>query len=144
MALCTEPGAQRSLFDQDCPLVMPIDIGTSLLLSAPGLLISLFAIRRHPLARLTVGAGVTVVLIALFNLAHFSQGWVQWGYRFSLDFIPFLLPLVALGAARADGRPARDRRRARDRRCRGQPLGRRLGPAAWLVAAQRLVGAGSA
>ena len=105
VALCTEPGAQRSLFDQDCPLVMPIDIGTSLLLSAPGLLISLFAIRRHPLARLTVGAGVTVVLIALFNLAHFSQGWVQWGYRFSLDFIPFLLPLVALGAARADGRP---------------------------------------
>ena len=44
---------------------------------------------------------MTVVLIALFNLAHFSQGWVQWGYRFSLDFIPFLLPLVA-----ARGRPA--------------------------------------
>jgi len=43
--------------------------------------------------------------IVLFNLAHFSQGWVQWGYRFSLDFIPFLLPMVALGAARVDGRP---------------------------------------
>jgi hypothetical protein len=47
-----------------------------------------------------------VLLIGLFNLAHFSQGWVQWGYRFSLDFVPFLLPLVALGAARpVDGRP---------------------------------------
>ena len=46
-----------------------------------------------------------MVVIALFNLAHFSQGWVQWGYRFSLDFIPFLLPLVALGAGHADGRP---------------------------------------
>ena len=47
-----------------------------------------------------------MLVIVLFNLAHFSQGWVQWGYRFSLDFIPFLLPLVALGAARAgDGRP---------------------------------------
>ena len=45
-------------------------------------------------------------MIATFNLAHFSQGWVQWGYRFSLDFLPFLLPLVALGAARPlDGRP---------------------------------------
>jgi hypothetical protein len=45
-------------------------------------------------------------LIAVFNLAHFSQGWVQWGYRFSMDFVPFLLPLVALGAGRiADGRP---------------------------------------
>jgi hypothetical protein len=105
VVLCTEPGAQRSLFDPDCPLVMPIDIGTSILLSAPGLLIALFAVRRHPLARLTVGVGVTVIVIALFNLAHFSQGWVQWGYRFSLDFLPFLLPLVALGAGHADGRP---------------------------------------
>ena len=105
VVLCTAPDAQRSLFDPDCPLVMPIDIGTSILLSAPGLLIALFAVRRHPLARLTVGVGVTVVVIALFNLAHFSQGWVQWGYRFSLDFIPFLLPLVALGAGHADGRP---------------------------------------
>jgi hypothetical protein len=105
VVLCTAPDAQRSLFDPDCPLVMPIDIGTSILLSAPGLLIALFAVRRHPLARLTVGVGLTVVVIALFNLAHFSQGWVQWGYRFSLDFIPFLLPLVALGAGHADGRP---------------------------------------
>jgi hypothetical protein len=105
VVLCTAPGAQRSLLDPDCPLVLPIDIGTSILLSAPGLLIALFAVRRHPLARLTVGVVVTVVVIALFNLAHFSQGWVQWGYRFSLDFIPFLLPLVALGAGHADGRP---------------------------------------
>ena len=102
--LCTG-GAQRSLFDPDCPLVMPIDIGTSILLSAPGLLIALFALRRHAKARLTIGVGLTVAVIALFNLAHFSQGWVQWGYRFSLDFIPFLLPLVAIGAAHVDGRP---------------------------------------
>ena len=105
IVLCSAPGAQRGLFDEDCPLVLPVDTGTSLLLSSPGLLLALFAIRRRPLARLTVGAGITVLTIALFNLAHFSQGWVQWGYRFSLDFLPFLLPLVALGAARADGRP---------------------------------------
>jgi hypothetical protein len=103
--LCTTPGAQRGLFDRECPIALPIDIGTSIVLSAPGLLLALFALRRRPLARLTLGASVAVVAIALFNLAHFSQGWVQWGYRFSLDFIPFLLPLVALGAARLDGRP---------------------------------------
>ena len=57
VVLCAAPDAQRSLFDPDCPLVMPIDIGTSILLSAPGLLIALFAVRRHPLARLTVGVG---------------------------------------------------------------------------------------
>jgi hypothetical protein len=106
ITLCTDPSAGRGLFDADCPLVVPVDVGTSILLSAPGLLLALFAVRRRPIARLTLGAGLTVLVVALFNLAHFSQGWVQWGYRFSLDFVPFLLPLVALGAGRAgDGRP---------------------------------------
>ena len=104
-ALCTAPDARRGLFDADCPLAMPIDIGTSILLSAPGLLLALLVFRRRPIVRLALGGGLAVIGIALFNLAHFSQGWVQWGYRFSLDFIPFLLPLVALGAARVDGRP---------------------------------------
>jgi hypothetical protein len=103
--LCTNPGAQRGLFDPTCPLAVPVDIGTSLVLSAPGLLLALLAFRRPRLARVKVAAAAAVLLIALFNLAHFSQGWVQWGYRFSLDFMPFLLPLVAIGAAKADGRP---------------------------------------
>ena len=53
-----EPGATRGLFDPDCPIALPVDIGTSLLLSAPGLLLALFAIRRRPVARLTLGAGL--------------------------------------------------------------------------------------
>jgi hypothetical protein len=101
--LCTA-GAQRSLFDASCPLAIPVDIGTSLVLSAPGLLLVLLAYRRTGRSRLAIGGTATILLIGAFNLAHFSQGWVQWGYRFSLDFIPFALPLVALGAARADGR----------------------------------------
>jgi hypothetical protein len=31
---------------------------------------------------------------------HFSQGWVQFGYRFSLDFAPWALLLVALALDR--------------------------------------------
>ena len=95
----------------DCPLLMPIDIGTSILLSAPGLLLALFAAPAATRPASRSARALRSSLIALFNLAHFSQGWVQWGYRFSLDFIPFLLPLVALGAARVDGRPRGDRRR---------------------------------
>ncbi len=41
--------------------------------------------------------------IGLVNLMHFSQGWVQFGYRFSNDFVPFALPLVAVGMARRNG-----------------------------------------
>jgi hypothetical protein len=103
--LCTAPDVRRSLFDVECPLAVPTDIGTSLLLSAPGLLLALLALRRHGPTRLGLATVASVLLIATFNLAHFSQGWVQWGYRFSLDFLPFLLPMVALGAARpSDGR----------------------------------------
>jgi hypothetical protein len=102
--LCQPGDAQRSLFDPGCPLAIPVDIGTSLVLSAPGLLLALLAFRRTGRSRLAMGGAATVVLIGTFNLAHFSQGWVQWGYRFSLDFIPFALPLVVLGAARSDGR----------------------------------------
>ena len=132
----SEPGATRGLFDPDCPIALPVDIGTSVLLSAPGLLLALFAIRRRPVARLTLGAGLTVLVIVVFNLAHFSQGWVQWGYRFSLDFIPFLLPLVALGAGRVgDGRPRATAIVLLVAGAADQPVGRRLGPAAWLVAA---------
>jgi hypothetical protein len=104
MPLCQAGDTQRSLFDPGCPIAIPVDLGTSLVLSAPGLLLVLLAYRRRWRSRLAAGGTATIVLIAVFNLAHFSQGWVQWGYRFSLDFIPFALPLVALGAARADGR----------------------------------------
>jgi hypothetical protein len=55
-------------------------------------------------SRLVAGATVAVVLISLVNLMHFSQGWVQFGYRFSLDATPFALILVAIGAEWTVGR----------------------------------------
>ncbi len=102
--LCQPGDAGRSLFDPGCPLAIPVDTGTSLLLGAPGLLLALLAFRRTGTSRLALGGTAAILLVGAFSLAHFSQGWVQWGYRFSLDFVPFALPLVALGAARADGR----------------------------------------
>jgi hypothetical protein len=50
--------------------------------------------------RVVAGAVLATLAIALADLAHFSQGWVQFGYRFSNDFAPFALVLVALGIAR--------------------------------------------
>jgi hypothetical protein len=55
--------------------------------------------------RAVAGALLAVLTIALADLAHFSQGWVQVGYRFSNDFAPFALVLVALGIGRAGVRP---------------------------------------
>jgi hypothetical protein len=98
-AVCTEPGAGRGLFDRSCPIAMPRQIGMSILLTSPALLLMLPAFRRGR-SRLVAGAALAVIAIALVNLMHFSQGWVQFGYRFSNDFIVFALPLVAIGMSR--------------------------------------------
>ena len=102
--LCVEPGAQRGLFDADCPLALPRDIGMSILLTSPAYLLVIPALRRYGRNRLVTGAALAVLLVVLLDLMHFSQGWVQFGYRFSNDAVPFALPLVALGIDRmADG-----------------------------------------
>ncbi|HEX7591029.1 MAG TPA: hypothetical protein VF375_03690, partial [Candidatus Limnocylindrales bacterium] len=96
-------GEARGLFDPGCPLALPNATGTSILLTSPALLLAPLAWRplRHlQIDRATAGATIAVVAIAIVNLMHFSQGWVQFGYRFSNDFVPFALILVALGASR--------------------------------------------
>jgi hypothetical protein len=104
--LCTEPGAVRGLFEEDCPLLLPRDTGMSILLTSPAYLLAVPAIaRRYGRSRLVTGATVAVLLIFVINLMHFSQGWVQFGYRFSNDFVVFALPLVALGIHRLRHRP---------------------------------------
>ncbi len=107
--LCDTPGATRRLFDVTCPVALPRDTGMSVLLTSPALLLALAAIgdRRH--RRLAAAAALAFALVTVADLMHFSQGWVQFGYRFSNDTVPFALVLVALGFARlVDGA---DRRR---------------------------------
>jgi general stress protein CsbA len=72
----------------------------SLFLTSPAYLLGFVAMRRYGRNRLVTGATLAVLLVAIFNLMHFSQGWVQFGYRFSNDFAPFALVLVALGFER--------------------------------------------
>jgi hypothetical protein len=101
--LCTEPGATRGLFDVRCPLAVPRDVGMSVLLTSPAYLLALPAFRVTRRRRLVLAAATAVVLISIVNLMHFSQGWVQFGYRFSNDVVPFALVLVALGIDRLAG-----------------------------------------
>ena len=97
--LCVPPDTVRGLFDRSCPIALPRDIGMSILLTSPGYLLAVPALLGHR-SRLVAGAFLAVVAIALVNLMHFSQGWVQFGYRFSNDFVVFALPLVAVGMQR--------------------------------------------
>ncbi len=98
--VCTAAGSVRGLFDATCPLAVPRDIGMSLLLTTPALLLLAPTLRGWGRNRLVTGAVLAVVLISTVNLMHFSQGWVQFGYRFSNDMVPFALVLIALGFER--------------------------------------------
>jgi hypothetical protein len=98
--VCTEPGAVRGLFDVACPLAVPRDTGMSVLLTSPAYLLALPILGRFRRSRIIAGSLVAVAAIGLFDLMHFSQGWVQFGYRFSNDAAPFALVLVALGFER--------------------------------------------
>ena len=104
--LCTEPGARRGLFDRECPLALPRDTGLSVLLTSPAYLLAILALLDRARRRIVVAALLAIALVTVANLMHFSQGWVQFGYRFSNDTVPFALVLVALGLARLlDGHP---------------------------------------
>ncbi len=103
---CPDPAAQRSLFDPGCPWLRPRDDGMGLLFVSPAWLLAVAALRGYARNRLVAAAVLAVVFIALVDLMHFSQGWVQFGYRFSNDFAPFLLLLAGLGMERlGPGRP---------------------------------------
>ena len=98
--VCRGADQSRGLFDKACPLAVPRDIGMSVLITSPAFLLMLPAFRRFRRRRLVQGASLAILLIVFVNLMHFSQGWVQFGYRFSNDAVPFALPLVALGFER--------------------------------------------
>ena len=43
---------------------------------------------------------ITIACVAVPSLLYQNSGWVQFGYRFSLDYMAFLFMLLAIG-----GRP---------------------------------------
>jgi hypothetical protein len=98
--LCVAPTTIRGWFEPGCPILMPNPTATGLLLTSPAYLLAIPALRWIRRSRLVAGSVVAILLVGLVNVMHFSQGWVQFGYRFSLDFAPFALILVALGLGR--------------------------------------------
>ena len=72
----------------------------SILLTTPAFLLLLAGAAARTVGAARAGAAIAVLIVVLVNLMHFSQGWVQFGYRFSNDAVPFALPLVALGFER--------------------------------------------
>jgi hypothetical protein len=71
--------------------------GLALWFSSPNLLWSLWP-KRLDATTLALWAGVLPT--AICTLLYQNTGWIQFGYRFSLDYLPLLFVLVALGGRR--------------------------------------------
>jgi hypothetical protein len=81
----------------DPPFLRPDGYGLSILLTSPGLLLSLRADWRSSRSWWLAGAAL---LCLIPSLLYYGGGWQQYGYRYALDSIPFVFALAALAAAR--------------------------------------------
>ncbi len=129
------PGDVRALFDAACPIAVPTDVGMSLFLTSPGWLIA--AARPAPgIDRLVSGRRLPWPRSPVVDLMHFSQGWVQFGYRFSNDYAPFGILLVGL-ALSSGGRTRKVGYVLIVALGPGEPVGRGLGADARMVRSSR-------
>ena len=82
------------------PFLIPDKRGLSMLLVSPALLTAAYAGIRTIDARVLWACAA---LVAIPVLLYYGGGYVQYGYRYSLDVTPFLVALVALGTRRRFG-----------------------------------------
>ena len=71
--------------------------GLALWFTTPNLLWSLFP--KRP-TRLTAHLWLAIIPVALADLLYQNSGWVQFGYRFALDYLPLVFVLIAVGDRR--------------------------------------------
>ena len=84
-------------FTDSPPYIIPSLFAMSILLITPAFLLMLRARFNQKISQSCLAA---IFFIALPNLMHGGNGFTQFGYRHTLDFLPFLLILVASGLSR--------------------------------------------
>ncbi len=84
------------------PYLRPDGLGMSVLVTSPGLLLALLAPWRDRRSWLLL---LAAVLVLVPTLLYYGGGWLQFGYRYFLDSIPFVWALAAMGVARRGHTP---------------------------------------
>jgi hypothetical protein len=75
------------------PFVAISGHGMALWITTPALLLVLWPARRGPWHRML---WATIGCVAIWPLLYQNSGWIQFGYRFSLDYIVLLVLVLAL------------------------------------------------
>lgn len=87
-------------FSTTYPFLKPDGFGMSLLITSPGLF---FAIRADWRSRPVVLLGLATLLTLVPSLLYYGGGWVQFGFRYFLDSVPFAVALCGYAAVRREG-----------------------------------------
>jgi hypothetical protein len=77
------------------PYFKPDGLGLSVFITSPGLLFATQADWRQPRAWWLLAATVAVLIPTLL---YYGGGWDQYGYRYFLDSVPFVMALCGLAA----------------------------------------------
>jgi hypothetical protein len=79
------------------PFFKPDGLGMSVLLTSPGLLFAIRADWRRGRVWWLLGATIAVLIPTLL---YYGGGWLQYGYRYFLDSVPFVIALCGLAAVK--------------------------------------------
>jgi hypothetical protein len=78
------------------PFFKPDGLGLSIFLTSPGLFYAVRSDWRRAVSWLLLGATVATLVPSLL---YYGGGWDQYGYRYALDSIPFVMALCSIAAA---------------------------------------------
>ncbi|NQU29521.1 MAG: hypothetical protein HQ525_02525 [Anaerolineae bacterium] len=81
-------------WDKNCQVLAPNPNGMSVFITSP-LIIYLYKAFKKEIW--VIGTWLSVGVLLLVHLLYFNSGALQYGYRFSLDFMPLVIMLLAFG-----------------------------------------------
>lgn len=76
------------------PYIIPSSHGLAIWITTPAFIYAFWAGIKNKLA---LACWVAIFFIALVNFSHGTWGFTQFGYRFAVDFYPFLFILIVKG-----------------------------------------------
>ncbi len=81
------------IFLSTFPYIQPSWAGMAIWMTTPVFIFTL----KSPLDKLTIACWSAIVPVALLIMSHGGTGFTQFGYRYAVDFYPFLLIMTVRG-----------------------------------------------
>lgn len=78
----------------EAPYIYPSFTGLAIWITTPAFIYALLADFRTKIA---IGCWLSIFIISIADFAHGTWGFAQFGYRFAMDFYPFLFILTIMG-----------------------------------------------